>query len=102
VLARGKLVAEGPPSKLRAPSDRLRIEVDDRVRAERVLADLSGVAIDSDGSGPVLVRLSGEATAAGVNAALVTGGVEVSALVPEHDSLEDVFVGLVEGEETPR
>ena len=37
-----------------------------------------------------------------MNAALVAAGVEVSALVPEHESLEDVFVSLVEGGETPR
>jgi len=30
------------------------------------------------------------------------GGIAVSALVPEQESLEDVFVALVEGEETPR
>jgi hypothetical protein len=28
--------------------------------------------------------------------------VGVRALVPEHDSLEDVFVALVEGEDAPR
>ena len=38
VLTRGRLVAEGPPSSLRAPADRLRIEVDDDERARRVLA----------------------------------------------------------------
>jgi hypothetical protein len=32
-----------------------------------------------------------------VNGQLVSGGVAVSALVPEQDSLEDVFVALVEG-----
>jgi hypothetical protein len=37
-----------------------------------------------------------------VNAALVAGGVAVSALVPERASLEDVFVALVEGADAPR
>jgi len=34
-------------------------------------------------------------TAARVNAALVSAGVQVSALVPERESLEDVFLELV-------
>src|SRR5207247_8518839 len=50
VLARGRLVAEGPPSNLRAAAARLRIEVDDRERAERVLASLDGVTVDQEGS----------------------------------------------------
>jgi ABC-2 type transport system ATP-binding protein len=107
VLARGRLVAEGPPSKLRASSDRIRLEVDDRARAVAMLSSLAGVTQDAHevvtgGPGSVWVRLEPPATAASVNAALVGGGVAVSALVPEHESLEDVFVSLVEGADVPR
>jgi ABC-2 type transport system ATP-binding protein len=102
VLARGRLVAEGPPGALRKGTGRLRIEVDDRPRAERVLAGLAGVTLDGDGTVQLRVRLTPPATAPAVNAALVSAGVEVAALVPEHESLEDVFVSLVEGGETPR
>jgi ABC-2 type transport system ATP-binding protein len=111
VLARGRLVAEGPPSNLRPAGDRLRVEVDDRARALAVLASLPGVEVVPDeaepgertGIGsPVRLRLSAPATAAAVNAHLVTGGVAVHALVPEHERLEDVFVSLVEGADAPR
>jgi len=102
VLARGRLVAEGPPGELRGGRALLRIEVDDRPRAERVLAGVEGVTLDGGGTAQLRVRLEVPATPAAVNAALVTGGVEVSALIPEHESLEDVFVSLVEGGETPR
>ena len=102
VLARGRLVAEGPPGALRTGQGRLRIDVDDRARAERVLEGMTGVAIDGAGTAQLRVRLIPPATPAAVNAALVSAGVEVSALVPEHESLEDVFVSLVEGGETPR
>ena len=102
VLARGRLVAEGPPSNLRPASDRLRIEVDDRPRAERMLAAIDGVSVDGDPTAALRVRLAAPATPAAVNAALVGAGLQVSALVPEHDSLEDVFVSLVEGEDSPR
>jgi ABC-2 type transport system ATP-binding protein len=96
VLSRGRLVAEGPPGNLRGGAEHLRIEVGDPERAVAILRDLAGVA-GIDGQGPVLrVHLDG-ATAAQVNAALVSGGVAVGALVPERDTLEDVFMSLVEG-----
>jgi len=37
-----------------------------------------------------------------VNAALVGAGVAVSALVPEHERLEDVFLELVGDADVPR
>jgi ABC-2 type transport system ATP-binding protein len=104
VLARGRLVAEGPPSKLRASADVVRVEVDDPDRARAILAGLEGVALDGAETSPrtLRVRLAEPASAALVNSALVSGGVAVSALVPEHESLEDVFVSLVEGSDVPR
>jgi ABC-2 type transport system ATP-binding protein len=104
VLARGKLVAEGPPSKLRASADVVRVEVDDMERARRVLARLDGVSLDGaeTSRSTIRLRLALPATPAAVNSALVSGGVAVSALVPEHESLEDVFVSLVEGADVPR
>src|SRR5207302_5141136 len=102
VLAQGRLVAEGPPRSLRAHATTLRIEVDDRARALRVLAEVRGVAVQEDGAGAIRIRLSEPASPSEVNAALVRGGVGVSALVPEEDSLEDVFVSLVKGADAPR
>jgi ABC-2 type transport system ATP-binding protein len=116
VLARGRLVAEGPPSKLRGARDMVRVEVDDRRRALAVLRSLDGVALDGSegtegdsnrgtdfvGEGVLRLRLSEPATPAAVNAALVSGGVAVSVLMPEHETLEDVFVSLVEGADVPR
>jgi ABC-2 type transport system ATP-binding protein len=114
VLAQGRLVAEGPPSALRTRSDRLRIEVGDAGRARKILARLPGVSVDGGpapatpagdpGSvpAPLRVRLSAPATAASVNASLVSAGVEVSVLMPESDTLEEVFLTLVEGADVPR
>lgn len=104
VLSRGKLVAEGAPSKLRGAAERLRVEVDDTARARELLGPLEGVSISPDGEtagthGVLRVRLSPPASPDAVNAALVAAGVRVSALVPERESLEDVFLSLVaEGE----
>ena len=96
VMARGRLVAEGPPGTLRGAADRVRLEVDDRVRALEILGGIPGVGPAERNGAGIRVRLSGGATAAGVNEALVAAGVGVHALVPERHSLEDVFLSLVE------
>jgi ABC-type multidrug transport system ATPase subunit len=95
VLSRGRLVAEGPPSVLRGAAERVRIDVDDIVKARRVLSDMPGVELSPEGDRQLRVRLVGDVTAARVNASLVSAGVEVNALVPERESLEDVFLELV-------
>jgi ABC-2 type transport system ATP-binding protein len=95
VLSRGKLVAEGPPGQLRGSAERLRVEVDDLARARDALAGLEGIGVAVDGDRTLRVQLGRTATAAEVNAALVRAGVAVSALVPERESLEDVFLALV-------
>jgi ABC-2 type transport system ATP-binding protein len=103
VLARGRLVAEGPPSNLRPSGARVRVEVDDPERALRVAASLEGVDVqEHDGAGSFTAALAPPATAASLNAALVHAGVGVNVLVPVHERLEDVFVELVEGADAIR
>jgi hypothetical protein len=41
--------------------------------------------------------LSNGASAASINSALVQAGVGVDSLIPERDTLEDVFLALTEG-----
>ncbi len=108
VLARGRLLAEGPPSNLRPSGNRLRVGVDDPVRARKVLAELPGVTLDEGPQdnglppGPVRIRLAAPATAAAVNATLVHAGVAVSELSSEHERLEEVFLDLVGDSGVPR
>jgi len=102
VLARGRLVAEGPPSNLRPSGTRVRVDVDDAERAMRVASSLEGVEARRDGAGTLTASLAPPATASSLNAALVSAGVQVSALIPVHESLEDVFVELVEGADAVR
>jgi ABC-2 type transport system ATP-binding protein len=101
VMARGRLVAEGPPGTLRGAATRHRVEVDDPARALELLQAMPGVTAEA-APGGVLVRLADGAAPADVNAALVTAGIRVHALVPERDSLEDAFFSLVEGADVPR
>ena len=101
VMARGRLVAEGEPGTLRGAAVRHRLEVDDPARAMRILRTMTGVTAELV-SGGVRVRAEDGATPADVNDALVRDGIRVSALVPERDTLEDVFFTLVEGADVPR
>ncbi len=105
VMASGRLVAEGPPGSLRGAADRVRVEVDDLARARAAALALPGVAVDTDGpsqgAGSLTISLDGVAPA-DLNAALVAAGVRVAALAPHRDTLEDVFLHLVEGADVPR
>ncbi len=105
VMAQGRMVAEGPPGTLRGAADRVRIEVSDVATATTVAERIPGVSIVTavgEATGVLRVMLAGDATAGALNAALVAAGVRVDALVPERDTLEDVFLHLVEGIDVPR
>jgi ABC-2 type transport system ATP-binding protein len=110
VLARGRLVAEGPPSKLRAAGDHVRVSVGDPVRAREVVASIDGAQLaampeaeaELGEAAWIRVKLSPPTTAPALNAALVQAGVAVAALVPERATLEEVFLSLTEGADAPR
>jgi ABC-type multidrug transport system ATPase subunit len=108
VMAQGRLVAQGPPSVLRGDARSLRVDVDDLARARAVVSALPGVVVADgpvQGPGVVEVRVgdgADDVDAAGLNAALVRAGVRVHALTPRRNSLEDVFLHLVEGADVPR
>lgn len=108
VMAQGRILAEGAPGTLRGAADRLRVEVDDVARATEIARGLVGATItdlarpSQGGAGAITVTMQDAVTPADVNAALVRGGVRVSALVPMGDTLEDVFLHLVEGADVPR
>jgi ABC-type multidrug transport system ATPase subunit len=107
VMAQGRILAEGPPGTLRGAADRLRVEVDDVVRATGIARGLVGATIadlaaPTQGAGAIAVTMKDGLTPADVNAALVRAGIRVSALVPVGDTLEDVFLHLVEGADVPR
>jgi ABC-2 type transport system ATP-binding protein len=107
VMAQGRILAEGAPGTLRGAADRLRVEVDDVARATQIARGLVGATIadrevPAQGAGAITVTMQGDLTPADVNAALVRAGIRVSALVPVGDTLEDVFLHLVEGADVPR
>lgn len=107
VMAHGRVVGDGPPGTLRGSADRVRVEVGDLTAALTVASGLDGVAVRTappvtTGAGALVLTLSDGIAPSDVNAALVTAGVRVDGLMPERDSLEDVFLDLVEGADVPR
>ncbi|WP_326694219.1 ABC transporter ATP-binding protein [Streptomyces sp. NBC_01267] len=93
VMARGRLLAQGPVGEL-ATRGRLAVSTPDPGEAVRVLTELgvSGVTATGD-------RVTGEPPSDGtdladLNAALVRGGVRVRSFGVERASLEDAFVAL--------
>jgi ABC-2 type transport system ATP-binding protein len=91
IIVGGRMRFSGPLEALRARSrPSLKINVDDPVRALKVLARC-GVDTARTGDGLEVYALD---RAAAVNRALVEAGVEVSSLTPKTDSLEDLFLEL--------
>ena len=106
VMAHGRLVAEGSPGTLRGGTDRVRVEVDDAAAALRVGEGVAGVRLErlgsAEGPGTVTATFTDGAGPADLNAAFVRAGIRVHALIPVRESLEDVFLHLVEGADVPR
>jgi ABC-2 type transport system ATP-binding protein len=99
VIRQGKLLAEGPPSELRARNGKHRVMVYGRGIDERIVSALRGfpdvksadldaghltLEMRSDGGVPAIVRM------------LVAEGAEIEEVVRDKASLEDVFLTLVE------
>jgi ABC-2 type transport system ATP-binding protein len=109
VMASGRLVAVGAPGTLRGGANRVRVEVDDVARARAIVEGRTGATVDgatggadpAGGPGTLTVALDG-VDPADLNAALVAAGLRVAALEPHRDTLEDVFLHLVEGDDGPR
>jgi len=100
VMDRGRLVAAGPTAELVGEADAsVYLEVDDRERAEQVIAGLAGVGAVQREIGGLTVDLHGLSRAELV-AALVHGNVGVQTVTARR-RLEDAFLGLV-GEEHAR
>lgn len=85
VLDGGRLVLQDDLAALRGPTGRTEVRTPDVGRARELL----GEAVDQHGDGRLLVRASDPAE---LNARLVSGGVRVAFLAPEHRSLEDVVL----------
>ena len=98
VLARGRLLAAGPPAELARQAGvrgqvRVVVDADRRDDALRVAAALPGVEVEPAGDDALVAR-GADDLAPALAAALVAAGVRLHALVPAEASLEDVYFAL--------
>jgi ABC-2 type transport system ATP-binding protein len=99
IINRGKLIAEGEVKQLlRRDLEVVEFRVSDTTRAVQVIDSLDWAQVmpspESD-SGSMVLSVPGERIAE-VNRALVAANVDVSAIVPQTMTLEDMFLKLVE------
>ncbi|MDQ0844397.1 ABC-type multidrug transport system ATPase subunit [Streptomyces sp. V1I6] len=95
VMAQGRLITQGPVAELAAGArGRLAVLTPDPAQAVRILTEhgLAGVVHESERV--TAEPPADEAELAGLNAALVHGGVRVRGFGVERASLEDAFVAL--------
>lgn len=95
VIDQGRVRAQGEVKDLLAPGQRLRIEATPAEVARNILSRLPQVKHWTEADGSFHVTAPPD-TAAEINAALVHGGCQVSALIPARQTLEAFFLELVE------
>jgi ABC-2 type transport system ATP-binding protein len=100
VIRKGTLVAEGTVEQLRGRAT-LRVRAEPLGEAALLAAGLPEV-IEVTTNGAVLELSADVATAAAINRALVTAGIEVSEISQRRASLEDVFLELTTDGGGPR
>jgi ABC-2 type transport system ATP-binding protein len=99
VIRQGKLLAEGPPSQLRAQRGSGRTEIIGKGINEKVLdairarPQVRAAAIES---GKLVVELNKGAETSALIPVLMENGVEIDEIIKGKVSLEDVFLKLVE------
>ncbi|MDF6044189.1 ABC transporter ATP-binding protein [Streptomyces sp. JH14] len=95
VMARGRLVIQGPVADLAAGArGRLAVTTPDPGDAARILKELGVTGITADGDRVSAEAPPGDVELADLNGALVRGGVRVRSFGVERASLEDAFVAL--------
>ncbi|HEX2999287.1 MAG TPA: ABC transporter ATP-binding protein [Armatimonadota bacterium] len=95
VIAQGRILVQDAVQSLLANTSAIRVAVEPRTQAISLLQELPWIqAIHEDGE-MLRVEAPMERTAE-LNAALVTAGCQVSALIPARQSLEEYYLNLVE------
>lgn len=95
IIHEGRLLYEGGPEALIAPTRRYKVRVDDSSAAFELLSREAGVIVSRNGASFLHVDADAERITA-VNALLVSHGVKVYELTPAQETLEEAFLRLTE------
>lgn len=102
ILSHGRLVAEGAVADLISSDEVIySIHADPLDIAQELVSRFPGIDFLESRHGHIKVRM-GAAEAGRLNRALVEQGVDVQALVPQEQTLEDIFLQVAEGESRGR
>ena len=93
IIHEGRLLYEGGPEALVAPTSLYKVRVDDLSRAFELLTRESGVTVSRNGSSYLQLDADAEKIP-DVNAMLVAHGIKVYELSPAQESLEEAFLRL--------
>lgn len=98
ILNRGRLVRQGTIEELLAPVSRVEIRVEALTEPVRAAMERFG-PVTANGSSAT-VELRAEGSVPDLAEAVIASGGRLEALVPQRESLEDMFVRVVEGSGT--
>jgi ABC-type multidrug transport system ATPase subunit len=93
IIHEGRLLYEGGPEALVAPTSIYKVRVDDLSGAFELLTREPGVTVSRNGSSFLQIDADAESIPA-VNALLVAHGIKVYELSPAQETLEDAFLRL--------
>lgn len=93
IINEGRLLYEGEPAALVAPTTRFKLNVDNVPVALQLLATDSTIKASQNGDAYLHVEAHAEHISA-VNALLVTNGIKVYELTPTQETLEEAFLRL--------
>lgn len=97
IINRGKLAAEGSVKDLlNTKSGTTTFRVSDVKLAAEIIRQHKGVEVLSTESDMVTIRAEDDAVSQ-INRLLVMGNVDVSSIIPQNGSLEELFLDLIEG-----
>lgn len=94
IIHEGRLLYEGGPEMLLAPTSRFNLRVDDLSAASDLLAGQHGIPVHKNGAGILRIDADPDRIPS-LNAALVAQGISVYELTPIKESLEDAFLRLI-------
>jgi len=98
IIQEGRLLYEGGPEALVAPTSLYKVRVDNLSAAFDLLTRESGVTVSRNGASYLRVDADAEHIAA-VNTLLVGNGIKVYELSPAQESLEEAFLRLTKTQE---
>ena len=97
IIHEGRLLYEGGPETLLAPTTRFDVRVDDSSAASELITSQLGIPLTKNGTGILRIDIDPDRIPA-LNAALVAQGIKVYELTPIKESLEEAFIRLIDSD----